>query len=229
MIAPRGDGRHRVLLGLEHPRRAGVLAALVPGELDHAPFGREVALAGSPSPPVALDRIVERADDAAGPRLPRASSACSPTVRPVTVCASAWSRPASFRRFITSGTPPAAYRSGATYWPPGLRSHSSGVCSLIRSKSSIDSSTPDLVGDREQVQHAVGRAAAAGDRGDRVLEALAGDDVARALAALEHVHHESPGVARRPSALRGSVAGHHREAGRRDARAPRTPSPSCSR
>jgi hypothetical protein len=47
-----------------------------------------------------------------------------------------------------------------------------------------------LASDREQMQHAVGRAAAAGDCRDRVLEALARDDLARALAAAQDVHDE---------------------------------------
>ena len=52
----------------------------------------------------------------------------------------------------------------------------------------------DLLGDREQVEHAVGRAAAARDRGDRVLEAVAGDDVAGCLAASEDIHDEAAGL-----------------------------------
>ena len=55
-----------------------------------------------------------------------------------------------------------------------------------------------LAGDGEQVQHAVRRAAAHGDRRDGVLQRLAGDDVARALAAGEDVHDQPPGLARRP-------------------------------
>ena len=70
------------------------------------------------------------------------SSASSPIVRPVTVTGSRWPMPESKRRFITSGTPPARNRSGATKRPPGLRSPISGVMELIRSKSSMSSSTP---------------------------------------------------------------------------------------
>jgi hypothetical protein len=50
-----------------------------------------------------------------------------------------------------------------------------------------------LARDGEQVQDAVRGAAARGDRGDRVLEALAGDEVARRQAAGEHVHDELAG------------------------------------
>ena len=51
-----------------------------------------------------------------------------------------------------------------------------------------------LVGDGEQVQDRVGGAAAGGDAGDRVLDRLARDDVARALAAPQDVHHELAGA-----------------------------------
>ena len=53
---------------------------------------------------------------------------------------------------------------------------------------------PHLLGDREQVQDAVGRAAAAGDRGDRVLEALAGDDLARAQVIAKDAHDQLAGL-----------------------------------
>ena len=48
----------------------------------------------------------------------------------------------------------------------------------------------DFPRDREQVQHGVGRAAAHGHRGDRVLERRARDDLARPLTAAQHVHHQ---------------------------------------
>ena len=41
------------------------------------------------------------------PSVSSALSAISPSVFPVTVMASSWSRPVSFSRLITSGTPPA--------------------------------------------------------------------------------------------------------------------------
>ena len=58
---------------------------------------------------------------------------------------------------------------------------------------------------REEMQHAVGRAAGAGGRGDRVLERVARADVARPHVAAQQVHDELAG----PVAfflLRGSVA-----------------------
>ena len=45
-------------------------------------------------------------------------------------------------RFTTTGTPPAAYRSVARYFPPGCRSQSSGVRSEMSSKSRMSSSMP---------------------------------------------------------------------------------------
>ena len=73
------DGVHRGLLALEDARRTGVEAALVPDELDDAALGGEVA-AQDGQAAARLDRIVERADDAAGqwPRRPRRR--CSPMV-----------------------------------------------------------------------------------------------------------------------------------------------------
>ena len=71
-----------------------------------------------------------------------ASSACWPMVLPVTVGASSCSSPSSFKALASTAVPPAACRSVATNRPPGLRSHSDGVDSAIRSKSSMSSGTP---------------------------------------------------------------------------------------
>ena len=51
----------------------------------------------------------------------------------------------------------------------------------------------ELVGDRQQVEDAVGRAAGRGDRCDAVLERLAGDDVRRPDVAADEVHDELAG------------------------------------
>jgi hypothetical protein len=48
----------------------------------------------------------------------------------------------------------------------------------------------DLAGDREQVEHAVRRAARARDRGNRVLERLAGQDLRRAGVGADELHRE---------------------------------------
>ena len=56
---------------------------------------------------------------------------------------------------------------------------------------------PGLVGDRRQVQPAVGRAAGAGDDAGGVLEALAGHHVAGADVLLEEVHHRDAAGGRR--------------------------------
>ena len=74
LISPGGDGGHRVLLALEHARRARRGAALVAGELDDAALGREVA-AQDREAAGGLERVVERPDDAPGPRSPAPSSA----------------------------------------------------------------------------------------------------------------------------------------------------------
>ena len=49
---------------------------------------------------------------------------------------------------------------------------------------------PDLARDREQVENAVRRAAGAGDRGDRVLERVARQDLRRPDVVADERHHE---------------------------------------
>ena len=69
------------------------------------------------------------------------SARFSASVLPVTVRASPCSRPASSRAFITTGTPPTRSTSFITYLPNGLRSAMCGTLSLMRLKSSSESST----------------------------------------------------------------------------------------
>ena len=76
------------------------------------------------------------------PGVSTASIASTPMVRPLTVAAARWSRPASSSRRATRRLPPAACRSVATNRPDGLRSASSGTRALMRSKSASDSSRP---------------------------------------------------------------------------------------
>ena len=73
----RGEG---VLLGLEHARRAAVLAAVVAGELDHAALGREVA-AQDREAAVGLERVVDSGRITSWPSASSAASATSPIVR----------------------------------------------------------------------------------------------------------------------------------------------------
>ena len=55
---------------------------------------------------------------------------------------------------------------------------------------------PDLVRDREQVEHAVRRAARAGDGGDRVLERLSGEDLRGPHVVAHELHHQLARLAR---------------------------------
>ena len=72
-----------------------------------------------------------------------------------------------------------------------------------------------LAGDREQVQHPVGRAAGGADAGDRVLQRLAGDDPARPQVLGEQAHRELADSLR--DLVLGRVLGrHHRRAAGRD-------------
>ena len=66
-----------------------------------------------------------------------------------------------------------------------------GVRAAIRSKSSIVKSDPELARDRQQVQHAVRRAAGRDDRGGGVLDRLARDDLRRPYVAADEVDDEA--------------------------------------
>ena len=173
------DGRHRALLALEHARRTAVAAALVAGELHDAALRGEVA-AQDREAAGRLERVAERAHDvlALGSRSPRRRGrrSCGRS----TVMALSWSSPASCMRFATSGTPPAAYRSVARYFPPGWRSQSSGVRSEMPSKSSMSSSTPASRATASRCRTTFVEPPDIADRGDRVLERVLRDDLARA-------------------------------------------------
>ena len=85
-----------------------------------------------------------------------------------------------------------------------------------------------LVGDGEQVQHGVGRAAEGHDDGDGVLEGLLGHDVARGDAAAQQVDDGLARLAGEPVAA--PVGGRRRGRARAaTCRWPRRPRPSCWR
>ena len=65
----------------------------------------------------------------------------------------------------------------------------------------------ELVGDRQQVQDAVGRAAGRGHAGDPVLERRAGHDRRRPDVAADEVHDQLAGSVGRRASLAGSSAG----------------------
>ena len=161
------------------------------------------------------------------PSVSLASRACSPIVLPVTVGTPSCRTPASSRRLATSPTPPARYRSTATYRPPGLQIAQQRRA-LADAVEVVDRQLDaGLVRDGEQVQHAVRRSAAGRDRGDRVLEALARDDLARQQPAPQDSTINSP-AAYATVDLFASTAGTMAEP---IGEMPmiRTPSPSCSR
>ena len=123
--------------------RAGpaVVAALVAGELDDAALGREVA-AQDRQAAGRLDRVVERSDDVlalglggvAGVLADRLAGDGDRVLVEQPGLVQALEHDAARRR------PRRGRRRRSC--PPGLRSHSSGVRSLMRSKSSMSSSTP---------------------------------------------------------------------------------------
>ena len=69
------------------------------------------------------------------------SFSSSAMVLPVMVMQSPCSRPCLSSILSTCGTPPARWKSTATYLPEGLRSHSTGTLRRTRSKSSMVHST----------------------------------------------------------------------------------------
>ena len=135
-----GGGLHRRLLAVEHARGAGVQAPLVAGELHDAALGREVA-AQDREAAGRLQRVVERADDALAGRLggrvgdlPHRLAGHGDRVRVQDPeLAQALDEHRHTARLV---------QVDATYVPPGLRSHSSGVFSLMRVEVVDHSSTP---------------------------------------------------------------------------------------
>ncbi len=225
--AARLHGRERGLLAVEDPRRAAVPAAVVAGQLDHAAVGRERAAqdhetAGRLERPIAGpdDLLARRLDGRGGLLADRAARHGGRVARAAA--------PRSSRRRASRRMPPAWCRSAATKRPPGLRSASSGH-PVAHGVEVVDGQRhAGFAGDREQVQHRVGRAAAGDDAGDRVLDGLAREDRAGRDARV--------GAARRPAApprapprpwRRPSRGSRPRPSGR--CRGTRTPWPSCSR
>ena len=70
------------------------------------------------------------------------SLSISAMVLPRMVMQSPCKTPLTSRIFSTCGTPPAAWKSVATYRPEGLRLHSTGTLRRMRSKSSMLHFTP---------------------------------------------------------------------------------------
>ena len=208
-----GRGRHRRLLALEHARRPAVPAALVAGELDHAALGGEVA-AQDRQAARGLERIVERADDALAGRLARLGG-----VRPDRLA-----RHGERVGVQDAGLAQAREQHGdatglvevdGDVAPAGLEIAQQRRA-LADAVEVVDRELDaGLAGDREQVQDAVRRAPARGHGGDRVLERLAGDDVARARPAAQHVDDEPTGL-EGDLALRAVLRGNERAADGRD-------------
>ena len=98
---------------------------------------------------------------------------------PVTVRQSPCSSPASSSSAITTGTPPIRSRSAMWYLPWGLMSARWGTRAADPVEVVERQLHPGLVGDGQQVQDGVGRAAEGHDHGDGVLERLLGHDLSR--------------------------------------------------
>ncbi len=103
----------------------------------------------------------------------------------------------SSRYFITAGVPPTRCRSAITYLPLGLRSARYGTRSLTLLEVVDRQLDADRAGHGDQMQHGVGRAAERHHQHHRVLERLAGHDVAR----LEVEFQQMCGSRRRPGGI----------------------------
>ena len=172
----RTDGVVAGRLGVEHAGRAAVLAALVAGQLDDAAVRRERAVEDG-QPAVRLERRLERVDDLLAGRLddvggdlgdrPAVDGRRVAVEEPGPLEQLAHDqRDAARLVHVERGVAAARPHVGDERGPVG---DGPELVDVERD--------PELVGDREQMQHAVGRAAGGGHAGDPVLERLAGHDV----------------------------------------------------
>ena len=112
----------------------------------------------------------------------------------MTVGASSCSRPRSLQALGQDGGAAGGVQVGGDEAPARLEVAQARAWTRRSGRSRrCPAARRHLARDGEQVQDAVGRAAGGGDGEDRVLERLAGDQVARLLASSEDVHHELAG------------------------------------
>ena len=165
------DSRERLLLGVEHARRATVERPVVAGELDRAPAGREVAVEDGDAA-AGLQRRLDRNDD--GLALGLDGRVGDLTERP------------------SVDRPRVLVQEPGLLQLPGDESDATGAVHVVRVPAAprlhvgddrgprrdplevvdreLDS---EIAGDRDQVERPVRRASRRGDRGNRVLEGLA--------------------------------------------------------
>ena len=151
------------------------------------------------------------------PSVSSALSAISPSVCPVTVMASSWSRPAS----LAAGSRAARRRRGRGRWPrsgrPASGRPSSGVPQAMRSKSSSASGTPASCATASRCSTRfveppdIAPAAIAFSSASRVMM------LARAAGRAASTSMHEPPALRGDRALLAVLGGHHRAARRRDA------------
>ena len=163
------DPRLEVLDRVEHERRAGVHQQLRrrSRRLHHRTLRAEVATEHR-DPGLGDQRVVERTDH----RRVAGRAAVATTSRigvPDTVSASPSSR-STRAPAMTAGRPPASKKSSIRRDPAGMMSTSSGKREPMRSKSSSVERDADPAGEREEVDHRVGRAADRRQDADGVLE-----------------------------------------------------------
>ena len=150
------------------------------------------------SPPVGLIGV-SIGTTTCWPSVSLASAAISAIVRPSTVGAPPWSRPGSLEQLAHDQADAAGlvHVGRRCSGRPGCMSATIGVRSAIAPNSSMSRCEPELVGDGQEMQHAVGRAAGRRDAGDAVLERVAGDERRWPDIAPDEVHDQLAALASR--------------------------------
>ena len=162
-------GRHRGLLAVEHARRPDVPAALVPGELHHAALGGDVATQDGEAAG-GFDRLGEGPHDALPVGLDGLGGVLAD--RPaVTVGASEWRMPASLQTRQHERHATRLVELGGDILPARLKVAQQRGALGDRLELVDLERHAHFMRDGQQVQYAVGRSAAGGDRCDRVLSA----------------------------------------------------------
>ena len=196
-ISPRHHGRHRPVLAVEHPRRSLERALLLrqPGHLDHRAHRRQRA-GQHVEPTLGVDRVRHRVHDRAVGR------------RRVDLGQVLRHRLAGHRHLVTVQQPlleqvpehdgHAADAVEIAHVELAARLHVGDVRHTRGDLVEVVEIELDagLVGDRQQVQHGVGRTAERVGERDRVLERALGQDVVRSQPDPQHVDDRLAGAAR---------------------------------
>ncbi len=184
-------GGESIFLAIEHAGRAAKLQQVVPGDFDHAAFGREVALEDR-QPAVRLEGLIQRPDD----RLPRSlfgllrffADGLARDGHRVRVQVTAFKQPPGDELNAARIVEVARHKAPARLEVGNERGARADAVEVVNAQ--FDSG---LVGNGEQMEDGVGRAAGGGDAGDGVFNGVAGQDLGGAEVTAEEFHHDLPG------------------------------------